>query len=343
MREALDAGAAVAVLGFHPVDPAGYGRLITDGSGRLEAIREEKDASTEERAVGFCNSGVMAFRTQSLLSILDRIGNANAKGEYYLTDAVEIARVDGLEAIAVDCPEREVMGVNSRDQLAIAERIWQEQKRHEVMTAGASLIAPETVWMSYDTEIGRDVLIEPNVFIGPGVRIEDGVQIKANTHIQGFDAKSREGIVIRAGAEIGPFARLRPGADIGENVHIGNFVEIKNSRMEAGAKANHLAYIGDARVGSGANIGAGTILCNYDGFFKHRTDIGIGAFIGSNSSLVAPVKIGDGAFIASGSVITRDVTANALAITRPEQTERPGWAEKFKIMMQRRKTARTTG
>jgi bifunctional UDP-N-acetylglucosamine pyrophosphorylase/glucosamine-1-phosphate N-acetyltransferase len=277
------------------------------------------------------------------LSILDRIGNANAKGEYYLTDAVEIARVDGLEAIAVDCPEREVMGVNSRDQLAIAERIWQEQKRHEVMTAGASLIAPETVWMSYDTEIGRDVLIEPNVFIGPGVRIEDGVQIKANTHIQGFDAKSREGIVIRAGAEIGPFARLRPGADIGENVHIGNFVEIKNSRMEAGAKANHLAYIGDARVGSGANIGAGTILCNYDGFFKHRTDIGIGAFIGSNSSLVAPVKIGDGAFIASGSVITRDVTANALAITRPEQTERPGWAEKFKIMMQRRKTARTTG
>ncbi len=337
LRAALDAGAAVAVLGFRPADPSGYGRLLSDGAGNLLAIREEKDATEGEKAVGFCNSGVMAFRTTALVSLLDRIRNANAKGEYYLTDAVEIAHADGLRAAAVECPEREVMGVNSRDQLAAAERIWQEERRLEVMRGGATLIAPETVWLSHDTRIGQDVVIEPNVFFGPGVTVEDRVIIKANTHIQGFDQKSRDGVVIRSGAEIGPFARIRPGADIGPDVHIGNFVEVKNAKMEAGAKANHLAYVGDGLVGAGANIGAGTIFCNYDGYFKHRTTIGAGAFIGSNSSLVAPVNIGSGAYVASGSVITKDVSADALAITRPQQSERPDWAAKFRTMMQRRK------
>lgn len=340
LRAALDDGAAVAVLGFRPADPTGYGRLLTDDAGNLTAIREEKDASESERAVGSCNSGVMAFRTPHLLSILDRISNDNAKGEFYLTDAVAIARGDGLRAAAVECPEREVMGVNSRDQLAAAEAAWQEARRREVMLGGATLIAPETVWFSHDTLIGQDVVIEPNVFFGPGVTVEDRVTIKANSHIQGFDQKSGAGVVIRAGAEIGPFARLRPGADVGADVHIGNFVEVKNAKMEAGSKANHLAYIGDGRVGAGANIGAGTIFCNYDGYFKHQTDIGAGAFIGSNSSLVAPVKVGDGAYVASGSVVTKDVADNALAITRPEQAERPGWAAKFRAMMERRKAAK---
>ncbi|MDX2157728.1 MAG: bifunctional UDP-N-acetylglucosamine diphosphorylase/glucosamine-1-phosphate N-acetyltransferase GlmU [Hyphomicrobiaceae bacterium] len=340
LRGALDDGAAVAVLGFEPADPTGYGRLITSPDGDLVAIREHKDASPEERAVRLCNSGVMAFRLPSLLAVLDRIGNDNAKGEYYLTDAVEIARQDGGRATAIVCPEREVMGVNSRDQLAVAERLWQEARREAVMLAGVTLIAPDSVWLSHDTELGQDVTIEPNVFFGPGVHVEDRVTIKANTHIQGIDGKSREGVVVRSGAEIGPFARIRPGADIGPDVHIGNFVEVKAAILEAGAKANHLSYIGDGRVGAGANIGAGTIFCNYDGFFKHKTDIGKGAFIGSNSSLVAPVRIGDGAFIGSGSVITNDVPADSLALSRPEQTERPGWAAKFRTMMQRRKAGK---
>ena len=208
------------------------------------------------------------------------------------------------------------------------------------MREGATLIAPETVWLAHDTRIGRDVVIEPNVFFGPGVTVEDRVTIKANTHIQGIDAKSREGVVIREGAEIGPFARIRPGADIGPDVHIGNFVEVKAATLEAGAKANHLSYIGDGRVGAGANIGAGTIFCNYDGFFKYQTDVGKGAFVGSNTALVAPVRIGDGAYVASGSVVTKDVGADALAISRSEQAERPGWAAKFRIMMQRRKASR---
>ncbi len=339
LRRALDGGAAVAVLGFHAATPQGYGRLLTDSDGQLLAIREDKEATSQERDVTFCNAGVMAFRTPQLLSILDRIGNDNAKGEYYLTDAVVIARADGLMATAIACPEREVMGVNARDQLAEAEGYWQQARRIAVMQAGATLTAPETVWFSHDTEIGQDVTIEPNVFFGPGVTVEDRVVIKANTHMQGHDAKSREGVRIRAGAEVGPFARLRPGADIGPDVHIGNFVEVKNATLEAGSKANHLAYIGDGRVGEGANIGAGTIFCNYDGFSKHRTEIGRGAFVGSNTSLVAPVRIGDGAYVASGSVVTKDVTADALAISRPEQTERPGWAAKFRALMQRRKTS----
>ncbi|MGZ5852346.1 MAG: bifunctional UDP-N-acetylglucosamine diphosphorylase/glucosamine-1-phosphate N-acetyltransferase GlmU, partial [Hyphomicrobium sp.] len=301
----LDQGAGIAVLGFEAADPTGYGRLLTDPGAWLMAIREERDASESERRIRLCNSGVMGFRLDDLLGILGRIGNANAKGEIYLTDAVEIARKGAVRAGVVVCAEEEVLGVNSRDQLAAAEAIFQTRARLSAMREGATLIAPETVWLAYDTKLGRDVIIEPNVFFGPGVSVEDGAEIKANCHIEHSH--------IGPGARVGPFARLRPGADLGPRVHVGNFVEIKNSTLGEGAKANHLSYVGDGDVGGGANIGAGTIFCNYDGFNKHRTVIGPGAFIGSNSSLVAPVKIGDGAYIGSGSVITRDVAAGALA------------------------------
>ena len=332
LRSALEAGNNVAVLGFHAADPDGYGRLLADRSGALVAIREHRDASEAERAVKFCNSGVLAFRCPDLVSLLDRIDTANAKAEYYLTDAVAIARGDGLEAVAVACGEDEALGINSRDHLAAAERIYQDRVRLRMMREGVTLTAPDTVWFSHDTRIGRDVTIEPNVFFGPGVVVEDGVVIHAHCHFWGAH--------IRKGAEVGPFARLRPGADIGPGVHIGNFVEVKNSTIEEGAKANHLAYVGDGRVGAGANIGAGTILCNYDGFRKHATDIGAGAFIGSNTSLVAPVKIGDGAYIGSGSVITKDVPADALALERAELRVRPGWAARFRALMSRHKTQR---
>ncbi len=329
LRQALDGGAAVAVLGFEAIDPTGYGRLITSAAGELLAIREEKDATAEERAIRLCNSGVMAFRGAGLLERLQRIGNSNAKGEYYLTDIVELARADGLKSVAVACSEDEVLGVNARDQLAAAEAIFQQRARSRAMANGATLIAPGTVWFSHDTVLGRDVIIEPNVFFGPGVVVEDGAEIKANSHL--------EGAHVGPGARIGPFARLRPGARLGRDVHIGNFVELKAMEMGDGAKANHLAYLGDGSVGAGANIGAGTIFCNYDGFFKHKTEVGPGAFVGSNSSLVAPVKIGAGAYIGSGSVITKDVAADALALERATQDERPGWAAKFRQMMQRRK------
>ncbi len=326
---ALDFGASLAVLGFEAADPAGYGRLLRDDGGELLAIREEKDATPDERRIGLCNSGVMAFRVPGLLGVLDRVGMANAKGEFYLTDAVEIARRDGAHAAVVMCGEDEVAGVNSRANLARLERTFQNRARARAMDGGATLIAPETVWFSFDTAIGKDVTIEPNVFFGPGVTVEDDVRILANCHI--------EGARIAAGARIGPFARLRPGADIGPGAHIGNFVEVKNVAVGAGAKANHLSYLGDGRVGALANIGAGTIFCNYDGFFKHRTEIGDGAFVGSNSSLVAPVRIGGGAYVGSGSVITKDVAADALALERSAQDERPGWAAKFRAMMERRK------
>ncbi|MGZ5918864.1 MAG: bifunctional UDP-N-acetylglucosamine diphosphorylase/glucosamine-1-phosphate N-acetyltransferase GlmU [Hyphomicrobium sp.] len=326
----LDQGAGIAVLGFEAADPTGYGRLLTDPGAWLMAIREERDASESERRIRLCNSGVMGFRLDDLLGILGRIGNANAKGEFYLTDAVEIARKGAVRAGVVVCAEEEVLGVNSRDQLAAAEAIFQTRARLSAMREGATLIAPETVWLAYDTKLGRDVIIEPNVFFGPGVSVEDGAEIKANCHIEHSH--------IGPGARVGPFARLRPGADLGPRVHVGNFVEIKNSTLGEGAKANHLSYVGDGDVGGGANIGAGTIFCNYDGFNKHRTMIGPGAFIGSNSSLVAPVKIGDGAYIGSGSVITRDVAAGALALERSAQEERPGWAAKFRAMMGRRKS-----
>ena len=322
-------GAGVAVLGFEARDPTGYGRLLTDSDGTLTAIREEKDASDAERLVSLCNSGVIAFRLPDLMGTLTSIGNANAKGEYYLTDAIEIARSKGARASVVVCDEDEVLGVNARDQLSVAESLWQRRARARVMANGATLIAPETVWLSYDTVIGRDVIIEPNVYFGPGVVVDDNAEIKANCHF--------EGAHIGRGARIGPFARLRPGAELGADTHIGNFVEVKNVTLGVGAKANHLAYLGDGSVGAGANIGAGTIFCNYDGFFKHKTDIGAGAFIGSNSSLVAPLKIGDGAYIGSGSVITKDVAAGSLALERSKQDERPGWAAKFRTMMARKK------
>jgi bifunctional UDP-N-acetylglucosamine pyrophosphorylase/glucosamine-1-phosphate N-acetyltransferase len=324
-----DGGINIAVLGFEPADPSGYGRLVLDEDGRIAAIREDKDATGVERRIRLCNAGAMAFRVPSLLDLLDRIDNANAKGEYYLTDAVALARADGLIVEPILCAADEALGVNSRAQLAAAEAVFQARARAHAMDGGATLVAPETVWFSYDTEIGRDVLIEPNVFLGPGVAIEDGAHVMANCHMVGAR--------IRAGARVGPFARLRPGADIGAEAHIGNFVEVKNARVEAGAKANHLSYIGDGRVGAKANVGAGTIFCNYDGFAKHVTDVGEGAFIGSNSSLVAPVKIGAGAYVGSGSVITRDVEPDALALSRTPQEARPGWAARFRRVRQKAK------
>jgi bifunctional UDP-N-acetylglucosamine pyrophosphorylase/glucosamine-1-phosphate N-acetyltransferase len=331
----LDRGAQIAVLGFDARDPGSYGRLVTDADGTLLAIREAKDASGVELAIRLCNSGVMAFRLDQPLAVLDKIGNANAKGEFYLTDAIALVREAGCRAGVVVCEEDEVLGVNARRELAAAEAIWQRRARNAAMDAGATLIAPETVWFSFDTMLGRDVLVEPNVFFGPGVAVGDGVEIKANSYL--------EGARVGEDARIGPYARLRPGAVLGRDVHIGNFVEVKNVVLGDGAKANHLAYLGDGTVGAKANIGAGTIFCNYDGFFKHKTEIGEGAFVGSNSALVAPVKIGAGAYIGSGSVITKDVAAGSLALERSEQDERPGWAEKFRSMMARRKAAGKSG
>jgi bifunctional UDP-N-acetylglucosamine pyrophosphorylase/glucosamine-1-phosphate N-acetyltransferase len=329
LRAALDAGAGVAALGFYAEDPTGYGRMITGDDGTLLAIREDRDASEDERQLDLCNAGVMAFRIAQLDRLLARIGSNNSKGEFYLTDAIALANADGRPAVVVECDEAEVLGVNARDQLAIAESIWQDRARRAFMDSGVTMIAPETVWVSHDTIIGRDVTIEPNVFLGPGVTIADGAEIKANCYL--------EGASVGPAARVGPFARMRPGAKLGRDVHVGNFVELKNVELADGAKANHLSYLGDGVVGAKANIGAGTIICNYDGFTKHRTDIGDGAFVGSNSSLVAPVKIGAGAYIGSGSVITKDVAAGALALSRAPQEERPGWAEKFRTMMSRRK------
>ena len=327
----LDAGADVVVIGFEAEDPTGYGRLLFDEKGRLAGIREENDASTAERALTLCNSGIMAFRTsQTLAALLAKIGNDNANGEFYLTDAVALARKDGLQARVVLSNPEEVLGVNSRAELALAEGLMQQRLRSAVMVGGATLVAPDTVFFSFDTSVGKDVLIEPSVVIGPGVTIEDGVTIKAFSHI--------EAAKIGPGATVGPFARLRPGATLAKNAHVGNFVEIKQAEIAEGAKVNHLTYIGDASVGAKANIGAGTITCNYDGFAKHRTEIGAGAFIGSNSSLVAPVKIGDGAFVGSGSVITKDVPADALAVTRPTQENRAGWAAKVRARRHRNKS-----
>lgn len=317
LRAPLADGAAVAVLGFRPADPTGYGRLLTQGDA-LVAIREEKDATPDERRVDFCNAGVMALRGREALSILTRIGNANAKGEYYLTDAVEIARADGLSAVATEAEVDEVAGVNSRLQLAEAEAILQGRLRRAAMAGGATLVAPETVFLSVDTRLGRDVLVEPNVVFGPGVTVEDDVVIHAFSHL--------EGAHLERGVSIGPYARLRPGTRLGEGVRIGNFVETKAAAIDAGAKVNHLSYVGDAHVGANANVGAGTITCNYDGFSKHRTEIGAGAFIGTNSSLVAPVSVGAGAYIGSGSVITDDVPADALALGRGRQAVKEGWA-----------------
>jgi bifunctional UDP-N-acetylglucosamine pyrophosphorylase / glucosamine-1-phosphate N-acetyltransferase len=334
LREALAGGAAVAVLGFRPADPTGYGRLVMDGDALLRIV-EHADAGDAERGIGLCNGGLMALAGDKALSILERIGNANRKSEYYLTDAVSVARDMGLRASAIEVPEDEVSGINTKAQLAETEAAMQRRLRQAAMDAGVTLVAPETVHLSADTILGRDVTVEPFVVFGPGVTVEDGATIRSFSHLQG----ARVG----RGAIVGPYARLRPGANLEENVHIGNFVEVKEATIEAGAKANHLTYIGDARVGAGANVGAGTITCNYDGSAKHRTDIGKGAFIGSNSSLVAPVTIGDGAYIGSGSVITADVPADSLAIGRGRQSVKEGWAARLRALKGAGKTKQTGG
>jgi bifunctional UDP-N-acetylglucosamine pyrophosphorylase/glucosamine-1-phosphate N-acetyltransferase len=321
MRRSLRNGAAVVVLGFTAGDPSGYGRLIIE-NGTLRAIREEKDASAAERRIKLCNGGVMAFRGDVLLPILDRIGADNAKGEYYLTDAVEIANADGAMVVAVEADEDEVIGVNTRVGLATVEQLWQQRRRETAMLEGTSLVAPETVFFAYDTIVGRDVVIEPNVVFGPGVALDDGATIHSFCHF--------EGARIARGASVGPFARLRPGAAIGAGAKIGNFCEVKNADIGEGAKVNHLSYIGDASVGAASNIGAGTITCNYDGRAKYRTEIGASTFVGSNSALVAPVTIGDNAYIASGSVITEDVEEGALAVARGRQVNKPGWVGRFR-------------
>jgi bifunctional UDP-N-acetylglucosamine pyrophosphorylase / glucosamine-1-phosphate N-acetyltransferase len=320
---------AVVVLGMRPDDPAEYGRLVLAGDGTLDAIVEFRDADAEQRAIDLCNSGVMAIDGRRLFDLLDQVGNANAKGEYYLTDIIAIARARGLVCAVVEAPAEELMGINSRAELAVAETLFQDRMRARAMAEGATLIDPRTVYFSHDTQLGRDVVIGPSVVFGPGVTVGDEVEIRAFCHI--------EGARIEDGAIIGPFARLRPGTELGPRVHIGNFVEVKNGRLAAGAKANHLAYIGDASVGAASNVGAGTIVCNYDGFDKTRTEIGAGSFIGSNSTLVSPLRIGDGAFVAAGSVITRDVPADALAVARGRQTDKPGWAGKFREYKQEMK------
>jgi bifunctional UDP-N-acetylglucosamine pyrophosphorylase/glucosamine-1-phosphate N-acetyltransferase len=321
MRNALAQGAAIAVLGFRPQDPTGYGRLILQGA-ELVAIREELDASPAERALDLCNGGLMAFAGPTALKILERIGNDNRKDEYYLTDAIAIARTMGLKAVVIETEEDDVRGINTKAQLAETEAALQQRLRKAAMEAGVTLVAPDTVHLSADTKFGRDVTVEPFVVFGPGVTVEDDAVIRSFSHL--------ERAHVGKGALVGPYARLRPGAQLKEGVHIGNFVEVKEAVIEAGAKANHLSYIGDATVGAGANIGAGTITCNYDGVAKHRTEIGSNAFIGSNSALVAPVKIGDGAYIGSGSVITQDVPADALAVGRGRQAVKLGWAARLR-------------
>jgi len=310
LRDALAEGAAVAVLGFRPADPTGYGRLIMQ-QGQLAAIREEKDATPEERAITLCNGGLMALAGGHALDILERIGDDNAKREFYLTDAVSIARELGLKTAAIEVEEDEVRGINTKAQLAEAEAVLQKRLRQAALEAGVTMQAPDTVFLAADTKLGRDVTIEPYVVFGPGVVVEDGAVIHSFSHL--------EGAQVGPGVSVGPFARLRPGAELGANSRVGNFVELKEAKLGEGAKANHLAYIGDASVGADVNIGAGTIFCNYDGEAKHRSEVGEGAFIGSNSALVSPVKIGDGAYVATGSVITDDVPADALVFGRARQ------------------------
>ncbi len=323
---------AVVVLAFEPEDPTGYGRVIVEdakGQERIVKMVEQKDASAAERAVKLSNSGLMAVKAADLFGLLARVTDDNAQKEYYLTDIVNIANADGRACVAVTTDPFDVAGINSRAQLAEMEGEWQKRRRIQAMDDGATLIAPETVWFAYDTVIGRDVTIEPNVFFGPGARVADNVKIRANSHI--------EGAVIGKGCEVGPYARLRPGTVLEENAKIGNFVEVKKARFGKGAKANHLSYIGDADVGAKANIGAGTITCNYDGYFKYQTVIGEGAFIGSNSALVAPVKIGRDAIVAAGSAVTRDVADGELRLVRAEQLVKPGWADRFHDTMRKKK------
>ncbi len=323
-----------AVLAFEPEDPTGYGRLLTEGE-KLIDVREHKDASDKERAIGLCNACIIAFRAEVFAELIDAIGNDNAQNEYYLGDLVPLANTAGYSVSYAVAPEADVMGVNSRDQLARAEALFQQRLRNRALAGGVTLVDPQTVWFSYDTEIAPDVTIEPSVFFAPGVSVESGVTIRAFSHL--------EGAHVGAGSTIGPFARLRPGADLSANAHVGNFVEIKNATVGEGAKVNHLTYIGDADIGARTNIGAGTITCNYDGLNKHRTVIGADSFIGSDSALVAPVTIGDGAYVATGSVVTEDVPSNSMAIARGRQVNKPGYAEKIRARNQAFKTAKTGG
>lgn len=325
---------AVVVLGFEAADPGKYGRLVMNGDS-LEAIVEFSDASDEERSITLCNSGVMLADSKTLFSLIDAIEPNNAQEEFYLTDVVGLARSKGLAVTAVSCDEAETLGINSRVHLAEAEAIFQRRARRELMESGVTLQQPETVMLSYDTVIGRDTIIEPNVFFGAGVTIETGAHIRAFSHLEGCHV-SRGGVV-------GPYARLRPGAELAEDVKVGNFVEIKNAAIDSGAKVNHLSYIGDASVGAGSNIGAGTITCNYDGVMKHRTEIGKNVFVGSSTMLVAPVSIGDDAMTGSGSVVTKDVPEGALAIARSTQINKPGLARKLFEMLKLKKKKLESG
>lgn len=318
------------VLGFRPDDAGAYGRIIADDQGEIEKMVEFKDASEQERGINLCNSGLMAARSTDLFILLDQISNDNAAGEYYLPDIVMLPGQKSA-VIEVDDPA-EVAGVNSRAELAAVEGEWQDRRRAQAMADGVSLIAPETIWFSHDTAISSDVVIEPNVIFGPGVSVASGATIYGHSHIEGAD--------IGVGAKVGPFARLRPGAVMEEDSKVGNFVEMKKATLGKGAKANHLTYLGDAEVGEGANIGAGTITCNYDGFFKYKTKIGKGAFIGSNSALVAPVTIGDGAIVGAGAAVTKDVESGDLALVRAEQTAKKGWADRFNAVSAKKKAGK---
>jgi bifunctional UDP-N-acetylglucosamine pyrophosphorylase/glucosamine-1-phosphate N-acetyltransferase len=324
--------ADLVLMGFKPADPGAYGRLILDADGGLADIVEAKDCTPEQLKIGFVNAGGFVLDRGLLFALLGKVGNDNAQGEYYLTDIVRLARAGGRTCLAVEAPADDVRGVNSRSELAIAEAIFQDRQRQKFMAAGVTLADPGTVYFSHDTQIGQDVTIGQNVVFGPKVRVAANVTIKPFCHL--------ESCIVEEGAILGPYARLRPGAEIGRDAHIGNFVEVKAAKIGAGAKANHLAYIGDARVGPGSNIGAGTITCNYDGFDKHFTDIGADVFIGSNTSLVAPVAIGDGATTGAGSVITKDVPAHALSVERNQQTDIAGWSTKFRARKRAEKAAK---
>jgi bifunctional UDP-N-acetylglucosamine pyrophosphorylase/glucosamine-1-phosphate N-acetyltransferase len=335
MVEALRGPAepALVVLGMRPDNPGQYGRLLLGAHGSLEAIIEHADATPEQRTIPLCNGGLMAFDGARLYELLQAIGNDNAKGEYYLTDAVAVARGLGYARTVVEGSAEEVQGVNSRADLAACEAVMQRRLRTRAMAEGVTMIDPDTVYLSADTKLGRDVVIQPSVFFGPNVTIGNNVEIRAFSHL--------EGVVVEADAQIGPFARLRPGAWVGPGAHVGNFVEIKNASLGAGAKASHLTYLGDATVGARSNIGAGTITCNYDGFFKFRTEIGEEAFIGSNTALVAPVRVGARANIGAGSVISRDVADDALGLERSRQVERPGWAKSYRSIKAAEKAAKS--
>lgn len=321
------AGADMALLGFEAADPTGYGRILQDG-GQVRGVVEHKDASPEELAIRACYSGVIVAPARLMLELLGLVGNRNAKGEYYLVDVVGLASRRGLDVRAAFAPEEAVLGVNSQAELAAAEAIFQRRRREALLAEGVTMPAPDTVHLAWDTNIAAGVTVEPYVVFGPGVEVETGAVIRAFSHL--------EGARVRAGAIVGPYARLRPGADIGEDAHIGNFVEVKKVKVGRGAKANHLSYLGDGSVGEKANLGAGTIFCNYDGFDKHETHIGANAFIGSDTALVAPVRVGDGAYTGSGSVITEDVADDALAIARGRQVQKPGWAAAFRAKKQKK-------